>query len=106
MDSKPEPAATVTADGNNYGKEPAMNLLNEPVLIGGAIRAVILAAMAFGFTVTPEQLGAVMLAVEAVLALATRAFVTPNHLAEARVDQAIKAGQDVTEKTPTTPRKD
>lgn len=60
-------------------------IFNEPVLIGGAIRAVLLAAMAFGLQVTPEQLAAVMLAVEAVIALVTRAFVTPNHLAEARV---------------------
>jgi hypothetical protein len=60
-------------------------LMNEPVLLGGAIRAVLLAGMAFGLTVTPEQLAAVMLAVEAVLALFTRAIVTPNQLAEARV---------------------
>lgn len=60
-------------------------LLNEPVLIGGAIRAVILAAMAFGTAITPAQLASLMLAVEAVLALLTRAIVTPNQLAEARV---------------------
>lgn len=60
-------------------------LLNEPVLIGGAIRALFLALMAFGFSVTPEQLASIMLAVEAVLALVTRMLVTPNQLAEARV---------------------
>jgi hypothetical protein len=60
-------------------------LLNEPVMIGAAIRAVILAAVSFGWTLTVEQIASVMLAVEAVLALVTRALVTPNQLAEARV---------------------
>lgn len=67
------------------GRKPVGNIFNEPVLLGTAIRAVILAAMAFGFSMTPSQLAAVMLAVEAVLAIVTRALVTPNHLAEARV---------------------
>lgn len=61
-------------------------LLNEPVLIGAAIRAVIYAATAFGFEMKPEQLAALMGAVEAIMALVTRALVTPNQLAEARVD--------------------
>ena len=39
-------------------------LLNEPVMIGATIRAVILAAVAFGLTVTPEQLASLMVAVE------------------------------------------
>jgi len=60
-------------------------IFNEPVMIGGAIRAILLAFMAFGTHITPEQLAAVMLAVEAVLALVTRALVTPNQLAEQRV---------------------
>lgn len=68
-------------------------IFNEPVLIGGAIRAVILAAVAFGLTVTPEQLAALMLAVEAVLALVTRALVTPNQLAEARVAEGLSPTQ-------------
>ena len=68
-------------------------LLNEPVLIGGAIRAVILAAVAFGLDVTPEQLAALMLAVETVLALVTRALVTPNQLAEARVAEGLSPTQ-------------
>jgi hydrogenase-4 membrane subunit HyfE len=61
------------------------SLLNEPVVIGTAIRAVLLAAMAFGLNWSAEQLAAIMLAVEAVLALITRALVTPNQLAEQRV---------------------
>ena len=61
-------------------------LLNEPVLIGAAVRAVVVAAMGFGLNITTEQLALVMGALEAVLALVTRALVTPNQLAEARVD--------------------
>lgn len=60
-------------------------LLNEPVLIAGAVRAVIFAAMTFGVTVTDVQLAAVMGALEAILLLVTRATVTPNQLAEYRV---------------------
>lgn len=65
--------------------EQIRRLLNEPVLLGAAVRAIVFAAMAFGLDVTVDQLAAVMAAVEAVLALATRALVTPNQLAEARV---------------------
>lgn len=61
-------------------------LLNEPSLIAGAIRAVILAGTAFGLHWTADQIAATMLAVEAVLTLVTRTLVTPNHIAEARVD--------------------
>jgi hypothetical protein len=71
-------------------------LLNEPVLIGTAIRAVVLAGMAFGLQITPEQLAAVMLAIEAVLALVTRTLVTPNQLAEARVDAGGRPTQPLT----------
>lgn len=68
-------------------------LFNEPVLIGAAIRAVIYAAMAFGLQMTTEQLGALMAAVEAILALVTRALVTPNQLAEARVAEGLSPTQ-------------
>ena len=60
-------------------------LLNEPVMIGAAIRAVILAAVTFGLSITTEQIAALMVAVEAVMALITRGIVTPNTLAEERV---------------------
>lgn len=52
-------------------------ILKEPVAFSFAIRALLLCAMAFGTHVTPEQLASVMVAVEAVLALFTRAAVTP-----------------------------
>ena len=48
----------------------------EPVAIAAAVRAILLALGAFGFQLTAEQLAAVMLAVEAVLALTVRSTVT------------------------------
>ena len=60
-------------------------MMNEPVALSAALRAVMLAGMAFGLHLSVEQLAAVMLAVEMVLALLTRANVTPNQLAEQRV---------------------
>lgn len=59
-------------------------LLNEPTVIAGAIRAVILAVTAFGVQLTAEQIAATMLAVEAVLTLITRALVVPVALGEQR----------------------
>jgi hypothetical protein len=70
-------------------------LLNEPVAIGVAIRAVVLMVMAFGAHITVEQMASLMVAVEAVLALITRALVTPNQLAEARVAQGLSPTQKV-----------
>jgi len=56
-----------------------MELWNrEPVAIVNAVRLVVLAAMAFGLKLTPEQLVAAMAALEAVLTLFTRSQVTPN----------------------------
>ena len=52
-------------------------LLKEPVMIAAAIRAVLVAAMAFGLDLSPEQMAALMVAVEAVLALVVRALVSP-----------------------------
>lgn len=62
-------------------------LLNEPVLIGGAIQAVIGFLIIMGWVrMTDAQVGALMIAVNAVLVLVVRALVTPNQLAEHRVD--------------------
>lgn len=61
-------------------------LLNEPTLIAGALRAIILCAVSFGWELTVEQIAQIMLALEAVLTLVNRALVTPNQLAESRVD--------------------
>lgn len=68
-------------------------LLNEPTLISGAIRAVILCAVAFGLNWTAEQVAALMLALEAVLTAVNRAVVTPNQLAEYRVSQGYSPTQ-------------
>lgn len=55
-----------------------MNFNREPALIAGAIRAILLCAVAFGLRWTPEQIAAFMLAVEAVLTLIVRHNVTPT----------------------------
>jgi hypothetical protein len=71
-------------------------LLNEPVMIATAIRSILLALTAFGLGWTAEQIAAVMIAVEAVLGLITRAFVTPNQLAEERVARGFSPTQKMT----------
>jgi hypothetical protein len=66
-------------------------LLNEPVLLGSAVRAIVVVLLYFiGTSVQGSAL--VLTAVEAVLMLVTRALVTPNQLAEERV----AAGQSPT----------
>lgn len=61
----------------------------EPVLIAGAIRAVLLVAVSFGVDITPEQLATLMIAVEAVLTVVTRQTVTsPATLREAGTSKA------------------
>jgi len=55
------------------------SLLREPVLITAAVEAVILLAVGFGLDWSGEQVASVMVAVTAVLALITRAVVTPTH---------------------------
>lgn len=62
-------------------------IFNEPVLLATAVRLSLIAAIAMGWMhLTMDQILALMAAVEAILALITRSFVTPNHIAEARVD--------------------
>ncbi len=48
----------------------------EPVMIGAAVRAIILASTSFGLHWSSEQIASTMLAVEAVLAVFTRGSVT------------------------------
>lgn len=64
-----------------------MNILNEPQLILGAVRACVLAAVSFGFVLTPEQIGSTMLALEAVLTLVGRTLVTPTRLVNQRMEE-------------------
>lgn len=49
----------------------------EPVALAAALRCVLLAACAFGLGLTAEQIAAVCIALEAVLALFVRSRVTP-----------------------------
>lgn len=49
----------------------------EPALIIGAVGAIVALAVSFGLPVTTEQVGFIMAAVSAVLALVTRSQVTP-----------------------------
>lgn len=53
-----------------------MNL--EPVAVAAAIRAVLVAAVAFGLDFTAEQIVAVVVAIELVLGLFVRSKVTPT----------------------------
>jgi hypothetical protein len=52
-------------------------ITREPALITSAIRAGLYCAVLFGLPLSDEQTAGVLLAVEAVLALVTRAVVTP-----------------------------
>jgi hypothetical protein len=54
-------------------------LKNEPVLITGFIQAVLGLLLAFGISVSDEQVGAIMAATAILLALLARAFVTPTN---------------------------
>jgi hypothetical protein len=59
-----------------------MNLLSrlfrsEPTLLISFVRAVIVLVVAFGLELTVEQTGAILLVVEAFLALVNRSQVTP-----------------------------
>ncbi len=49
----------------------------EPAAIIGAVQAVIALAIAFGLDLSVEQVGAILAALAAVLALVTRSQVTP-----------------------------
>ena len=52
---------------------------NEPVLVTGLVEAVLALLLAFGVNLSPEQVGAVLAVVAAVLALVVRRKVTPTH---------------------------
>lgn len=58
---------------------------NEPALIIGLVSAVIALALAFGFTLSDEQVGSIMAVVVAILAVVTRSQVTPTRAVAAEV---------------------
>lgn len=64
----------------------------EPVLWLAVIRAAIAAGAAFGFNLTGEQVAAVVLLSEAVLALVTRSQVTPNRTVSDKLSAAYAQG--------------
>ena len=61
------------------------SIVANPVKLAGALRAIILCAVSFGLRWTPEQIGATMLAVEAVLGIFTVQTTTPN----SKVDTSV-----------------
>lgn len=52
---------------------------NEPVLIQGLVQAVLGLLLAFGISVSDEQIGAIMAITAVVLALVARMLVTPTN---------------------------
>lgn len=60
-------------------------LLNEPVWISNAVRALIALGVGFGLNVTAEQVSLIIVVVDTVIAPILRSLVTPNQLAEHRV---------------------
>jgi hypothetical protein len=51
---------------------------NEPVLIGGLVSAIIALVVSFGLKLSPDQIGAIMGTVSAVLAFLIRTQVSPS----------------------------
>lgn len=70
---------------------------NEPALITGLIRAVLLCLVAFGFQLSPAQIAAVMLVAEAALSPFTRAVVVPTRKLDPDLLAARTRTQDVPE---------
>lgn len=60
-------------------------LLNEPVWLSNAARAVVALGVGFGLDVTSEQTALIIVAVDQVLAPILRAFVVPTQVAEDRM---------------------
>ncbi len=62
-------------------------LLNEPVALAATVQSLVGFGIIMGWIhMTDAQTGSLMIAINAVLGLGVRALVTPNQLAEARVD--------------------
>lgn len=64
-----------------------MNFNTEPVAIAAAVRAVLVAAVAFGLDMTGEQIAALVVAIEIVGALFVRRQVTPTSKIPTEVPQ-------------------
>lgn len=72
-------------------------IAKQPVLLSTAIRVTILVAVAFGFALTEAQIVAIMVAVEAWLAVLQFLLVTPEVTAQARVVEAAQEARRATE---------
>jgi hypothetical protein len=64
-------------------------LAREPQLLLSAVRASLLAAVSFGLGWSPEAIGAVMIALEAWLALASRVMSVPRRAVDGQVKAAV-----------------
>jgi hypothetical protein len=60
---------------------------NEPALVVGLVSAIIALLLAFGLSLTDEQVGGIMAVVVAILAVVTRSQVTPTRVVAAEVKQ-------------------
>ena len=57
-----------------------MNILkNEPALLSGLIQAILGLLLAFGVSLSDEQVGSIMAVTAVILAIAVRMFVTPTN---------------------------
>lgn len=68
---------TITNQEIQVQKPPVSFFNREPVMIAAAIRAILYVAVLYGFDMSPDQMVAIVAAVESVLALITRQQVTP-----------------------------
>ena len=64
----------------------------EPALILGALQAVVALAISFGLDLSPEQVGAILAASAAVLAVVTRSQVSPSAVVAAESDASSPTG--------------
>jgi hypothetical protein len=71
---------------------------SEPAAILGAVQAIVALVVAFGLSLSPEQIGSIMAAVAAVVAVVVRSQVSPA--ASVLVDPTPTASQPAAPSTP------
>jgi TRAP-type C4-dicarboxylate transport system permease large subunit len=65
----------------------AKRLLNEPVMLAAISQLVVILIGVFGFQLSAEEIAALASGLLVIVGIVTRQLVTPNQLAEARVDE-------------------
>lgn len=65
----------------------------EPAAIAGLVQAVLTLAVAFGFDLTPEQIGSILAVTAALLALLVRSTVSSPATTDALEQRAVEAEQ-------------